>query len=146
MPSAVNFLSDMEKDKIVDAIRNAEMNTTGEIRIHLDEYCPDDAYERAVETFHRLNMDQTPFRNAVLIYIAVKDRKFSIVGDVAVNEKVSKDFWHNIIEQMQHEFRLGHYCNGMVLCIHKIGDILASHFPDLDNYNKNELSDDISFS
>jgi uncharacterized membrane protein len=90
-------------------------------------------------------MDNTPFRNGVLIYIAVKDRKFAIIGDEAINNKVAENFWQETSAQLLENFKAGNYCNGIITAVETIGEILIKYFPDLEDIQTNKLPDDISF-
>lgn len=145
MASAKDFFNEAEKDAIVAAIRKAELHTSGEIRVHVDDRCDQEAYDRAIKVFQHLRMDTKPFRNAVLIYVAVKDRKFSIIGDEALHEKVGSDYWKLLTSQLHNDFVAGQYANGILKSIATIGNTLAKYFPDVDELDRNELPDDISF-
>ncbi len=145
MSSAKNFFTEDEKNAVIDAIRKVEISTSGEIRVHVDDYCKEDVFKRTVKVFEELQMHKTPFRNAVLIYIAVKDKKFAIIGDEAINQKVAASFWNETSNQLQENFKVGNYCNGIIIAIQSIGEILITHFPDLEDIQTNKLPDDISF-
>ncbi len=145
MPSARNFLSDAEKDRVVEAVRQAEAGTTGEIRIHLENHCRGDAVQRAIAVFHELKMDRTRFRNGILIYIAVKDRKFAIIGDEAVNRETDADYWERLSQGLQDRFAAQDFAGGLIALVGETGRVLQQYFPNPENYLKNELPDDISF-
>lgn len=145
MASAKDFFNNAEKDAIVSTIRKVELHTSGEIRVHIDDRCDEDAYDRAVNVFNYLHMDNTTFRNGVLIYIAVKDRKFAVIGDKAIHNKVENDFWSNITQQLHNEFIEKNYSNGVINAIETIGKTLVKYFPDVDELDRNELQNDISF-
>jgi len=145
MASAKDFFSDAEKQTVVDAIRSAEQHTSGEIRVHMDDRCDGNAYDRAVKIFMHLNMDRKPFRNAVLIYVAVKDKKFSIIGDIAIHEKVGNNYWKDITHQLHDDFKNGRFTQGILNSIHSIGNTLSAYFPHLDELERNSIPDDISF-
>lgn len=145
MASAIDFFNEAEKDAIVAAIRNVEMQTSGEIRVHIDDRCDKDAFDRAVNIFQHLNMDKTPFRNGVLIYVAVKDRKFSVIGDEALHHKVGNDYWKEISHQLHTDFASGNYGDGIIKAVNTIGATLAKYFPTVDELDRNVLPDDISF-
>lgn len=138
------FLSKKEEEEIVDAIRQAEQTTSGEIRVHLEPSTGDlDIFERAMEVFHALKMDNTKEANGVLIYVAVEDRNFVIYGDKGINEVVADDFWESTKDLIVSHFKNGHYKDGLVQGILKAGEQLQKHFP-WDENNTNELSDHIS--
>ena len=144
MPEARNFFSKEEKKDIVHAIREAERNTSGEIRVHLEEKCKDAAFDRAVQVFHKLKMDQTAQRNGVLIYLAVKDHKFAIIGDEAIDKVTEEGFWDDVKDVMQANFRNEEYTKGLTVGIAMVGEKLKRYFP-YKTEDQNELPDDISF-
>lgn len=139
-----NFNSDQKK-RIKSAIEEAELNTSGEIRVHLENHCKtENVLDRAAQMFAQLNMHKTEARNGVLIYMAVKDHKFAIIGDAGINAKVEEDFWDITKEKMLKHFKSGDLTQGLVEGILCAGERLKEHFPYQKN-DKNELSDDISF-
>ncbi|MFN8282047.1 MAG: TPM domain-containing protein [Chitinophagales bacterium] len=145
MASAKNFLKEQEKNLIVATIRKMELETTGEIRVHLDNRCDGDVMDRAIKVFNHLNIDKTPFKNGVLIYIAAEDRKFAVIGDEAIHQKVAADFWNKIAQKLQSDFTETNYCKGIIETIERVGDILKKHFPQMQHGKHNQLEDDISF-
>ena len=100
----VDFLDREGQEMVVNAIREAEKNTSGEIRVHIDDVCETDAYEKAVEVFRFLGMDRTAEKNAVLIYVACNSKVFAIVGDKGINEAVPEHFWTDIISMVREKF------------------------------------------
>jgi uncharacterized membrane protein len=138
------FLSKKEEEEIVEAIRQAERTTSGEIRVHLEPSTGEqDIFERAMEVFHSLKMDNTKEENGVLIYVAVEDRNFVIFGDKGINDVVSDDFWESTKELIVSHFKKGNFKNGLVEGVIKAGEQLQKHFP-WDENDANELSDQIS--
>ncbi|SDS14734.1 TPM domain-containing protein [Gramella sp. MAR_2010_147] len=138
------FLSKLEEEEIVDAIRQAERTTSGEIRVHLEPSTGKlDIFERAMEVFHALKMDNTKQDNGVLIYVAVEDRNFVIFGDKGINEVVPDDFWESTKDLIVSHFKNGRFKDGLVDGILKAGEQLQKHFP-WDEDDTNELSDKIS--
>ena len=134
---AKDFLSAQQQERLVAAIKEAEKNTSGEIRIHLDDTCSGDPMKRAGQVFRFLRMDRTALRNGVLIYLACESKVFAIIGDKGINEAVPEGFWNDIKESMTGYFRKGEFTEGL-------GEKLKSYFP----YSKddvNEQPDDISF-
>ena len=104
-----------------------------------------DVYERAVEDFEKLGMTETAERNGVLIYFATGDRKFCVLGDRGINERVPDGFWDDVVELMSAQFRRGSFLTGMTMGIGRIGEKLAQYFPYAgDDVDENELSDEIS--
>jgi len=142
--NAVNFFSKEEKEQIKSAVKEAELNTSGEIRVHIDNRCREDVLDRAAWWFARLEMHKTERRNGVLFYLAVKDQKFAILGDAGINSVTPDDFWDIIKEKMQSRFSEGLYAKGLEEGILMAGEQLRKHFPYQDD-DVNELSDEISF-
>ena len=141
---AKQFFTEPEQQKIVEAIKNAEQQTSGEIRVHVEPDCKGDAYHRAKDVFEKLGMHATELKNAVLFYIAYKDKKFAILGDKGIHEKVTQHFWDEVKELMRADFKNGKYSDGLCLGIEKTGEKLKTYFPhQIDDTN--ELSNDISF-
>lgn len=141
---STNQLSKEAQQAIVAAIREAEKNTSGEIRVHIDKNCAENVLDRAAFWFEKLKMHQTEQRNGVLFYLATDDRKFAILGDAGINARVPAGFWDEIKAQMTSHFQQGDLVNGLVEGIRASGLQLKSHFPYQSN-DINELSDDISF-
>ncbi len=138
------FFSREEKDKIVRAIEEAEKNTSGEIRVHIEKDCKTDVLDRAAYIFKKLKMHKTKLRNGVLFYLALEDRKFAILGDAGINRVTPDDFWDNIKEKMLEFFKEGRIADGLVKGILMAGEKLKEHFP-YQQGDVNELSDEISF-
>ena len=142
--SAKNFFTEEQKKQIIDAIKTAEKDTSGEIRVHIENKCPGDVLDRALHWFGKLNMHKTELRNGVLFYLAVKSRKFAIIGDEGINKVVPDDFWDKIKENMAAHFKKGEFTKGLVEGILEAGKALKKYFP-YQSDDVNELSDDISF-
>jgi uncharacterized membrane protein len=124
------FLSKLEHDEIVKAIRNAESKTSGEIRVFIQRGELDaDPVAAAKKRFHRLGMQKTAERNAVLIFVAPRAHKFAIIGDQAIHQKCEEKLWQGLVNQMREHFRKENFTNAIVDAIHEIGDALAAHFP-----------------
>ncbi|MFI5155273.1 MAG: TPM domain-containing protein [Chitinophagales bacterium] len=144
--SRKEFFDSDEKNQIVQAIRLAEQQTSGEIRVYVESRCRFvNPLDRAGEIFFGLKMDQTEARNAVLVYVAMKDRQLALFGDKGIHEKVGDQFWNekvkNILSHMQKES----YAEGISRIVEEIGEALRTHFPFDRNTDKNELPDDIVF-
>lgn len=144
MPQAKTFFTAEQQQELIHAIRNAELETSGEIRLHLEESCGDDVLDRAADVFRKLEMHKTELRNGVLIYLAVKDRQFAIIGDVGINEKVPENFWDEIKDDMVLYFKQGNYIRGLLNAIETSGIQLKHYFP-RSTGDINEMSDEISF-
>lgn len=140
---AKEFISVKDEEEIVAAIRTSEKNTSGEIRVHIEKKCPTELFERAKAVFHELKMDNTKLENGVLIYLAIEDHQFYIMGDKGIDRKVPDDFWESTKNVMQDHFRKGNFKQGLVDGILKAGEQLKYHFP-YQQDDINELSDEIS--
>lgn len=139
-----NFFSDDEKQRVVNAIKEAEKNTSGEIRVHLENHCREDVLDHAAYIFDQLEMQKTAQRNGVLFYIAVKDHQLAILGDAGINKVVPAGFWDKVRDTMIDHFKQNKYADGLVAGLLLAGEQLSTHFPYSKN-DKNELKDDISF-
>ncbi|MBR9998524.1 MAG: TPM domain-containing protein [Cyclobacteriaceae bacterium] len=143
MANIEDILSAGEEEEIVEAIRQAEKTTSGEIRIHIERTAPEEAIERAAEVFHFLKMDNTRERNGVLIYVAVESRVFVIFGDKGINEVVPPGFWDTTRDIMLKHFKEGDYKQGIIEGVLKSGEQLQKYFP-WKHGDDNELPDEIS--
>jgi|SRR5215470_3861505 len=124
------FLSKLEHDRIVKAIRDAESKTSGEIRVFIQRGELDvDPVAAAQKRFYRLGMQKTAERNAVLIFVAPRAHKFAILGDKAIHQRCGEDLWQRLVNQMREHFRKQNFTDAIVDAIHEIGDTLAAHFP-----------------
>lgn len=138
------YFTEENKLQITNAIRVAEDNTSGEIRVHIEKHCQSDVLDRAAYIFDKLEMQKTKLRNGVLFYLAIEDRKFAILGDAGINQKVPENFWEEIKEEVIASFKEGRFAEGLSHGIIKAGEQLKAHFPHQDD-DVNELSDEISF-
>ncbi|HMC00355.1 MAG TPA: TPM domain-containing protein [Flavobacteriaceae bacterium] len=123
------FLTTTEEQDIVEAIRQAEQNTSGEIRVHLENSSHGNIEKRALEVFYILKMENTKLQNAVLIYVAVKDKQFAIYGDKGINSVVPSNFWDSTKNLIAQHFKQGKFKQGLVEGILKAGEQLKLHFP-----------------
>ena len=141
-----SFFSDDEKKQIADAIHNAERRTSGEVRVFIESRCRYvDPLDRAAEVFFNLRMNETKDRNAVLLYIAMKDRQLAVFGDEGIHKRVGTDYWNKEVNLLINEFNTAHYGDGISQCVRDIGEALHQHFPFNNDTDKNELPDDIIF-
>jgi uncharacterized membrane protein len=141
---ASSFFSKEQQAQILAAVKEAELATSGEVRVHIETSCKEDVLDRAAWVFKKLGMHKTVERNGVLFYLAVADRKFAIIGDAGINAKVPAGFWDEISALLQKNYREGKFAEGLSDGIILAGKQLKSHFP----YSKddvNELPDEISF-
>ena len=143
MSKVEDFLTQAEEQEIVAAILEAEKDTSGEIRVHIEAHTRENHYDRAKEIFHLLKMDNTRESNGVLIYVAVHDRKFVICGDKGINDVVPKGFWDSTKEIIESHFKKGNFKEGLVAGILEAGRELKVHFPWHTN-DTNELSNEVS--
>lgn len=143
MSNVEDFLTAAEENDIIEAIRLAEKDTSGEIRVHLERATEKDALERAKEVFYFLKMDETTQQNGILFYVAVDDHKFSVIGDKGINDVVPSDFWGSIKDSALHHFSSGNYAQGLKEGITETGKKLKEFFP-FQSGDSNELSDTIS--
>ena len=141
---AYKVISPDQRAELKAAIGKAEKRTSGEIRLLIEDHAEDGPLDRAAFLFHELGMDKTELRNGVLIYVAFLDRKFSILGDKGLHEKVGDAFWDAIKEKMLQQFREGNIVAALLEAIHASVEALSTHFP-YTKGDKNELSDDIIF-
>lgn len=139
-----DFIGDRGKAVIEQAIKEAELNTSGEIRVHLESKCSGDPVQRAVYIFNYLKMYNTQARNGVLVYVAVQSRKFAIIGDAGINAVVPEDFWDGIKERMRAHFAAGNYVEGLVEAVKESGVSLKKYFP-YQSDDINEQPDEVSF-
>jgi len=123
---------------------SAELDTSGEIRVHIENTCSGDVLDRAAFVFKQLGMNKTELRNGVLIYLAVKNRRFAIIGDKGIHAVVPPTFWDDIKAGMLDDFRENRFTEGLIRAIESTGEHLRKHFPRSVN-DVNELPDDISF-
>ena len=138
------FIGSQGQQQIVQAIKEAELDTSGEIRVHIESKCTSDPLRRAVYIFNYLKMYNTQARNGVLIYVAVESRKFAIIGDAGINNAVPDNFWDGIKQRMGEAFSAGNYVEGLSFAIREAGASLKKYFPDQTD-DENEQPDEISF-
>ncbi len=140
------LFSDAENARIVEAIKSSEQLTSGEIRIYIESKNPlVSTIDRASEIFFNLKMQETQQRNAVLLYLAYKDKEVAIFGDEGIHQQVGTEFWNNQVKQMVTLFKENNLTEGIVKCITEVGNVLIEKFPYQGNMDKNELPDEIVF-
>jgi uncharacterized membrane protein len=145
MPGAARFFSEEQKAAIRLAIEEAEKNTSGEIRVHVDERCKGDVVPWAQKVFDSLGMTRTSERNGVLFYLAVRDRKFAIIGDAGIHQKVPPGFWDSIRDKMEARFAAQQFTEGLCEGIREAGQQLKVHFP-YKTDDRNELGNEMTFN
>src|SRR5690606_35416738 len=139
-----DFLSTVEEQEIIEAIVKAEKETSGEIRVHIEEHSDLPVLERAQEVFKMLNMHKTSAHNGVLIYIGVKDRHFAIIGDDGIDAVVPYDFWEGTKKKVINHFKLNQFKEALIAGILHTGKQLKPYFPYRGNEDVNELPNEIS--
>ncbi|MBL7942176.1 MAG: TPM domain-containing protein [Flavobacteriales bacterium] len=137
------IITDHLRTRIASAIADAERNTGAEIRVHIEDECPEDVMDRAAYLFAELGMHRTRLRNGVLIYAALIQRKLAIIGDVGISSKVPHDFWAQTRDGMIVNFAEGKYEEGFVGAIAQAGQMLGKLYP-LEQSDRNELSNAVS--
>ena len=144
MSKTEEFLTKAEEQEIIEAIVIAEKNTSGEIRVHVEENSTKPSMERAKEVFHILKMDATELKNGVLFYICTATKSFAIIGDKGINDLVDNDFWHSTKDIVIEKFKEGQYKDGLIKGILEAGEQLKKYFPYNHEGDMDELSNEIS--
>lgn len=139
-----DLLTADQQATVVDAVKLAERDTSGEIRIHIDGECRTTPLKRAEEVFYRLGMQHTAQRNGVLIYLANESKVFAIIGDKGINDRVPEHFWEDVLENMGRNFRDGRFTEGLTEAVTAVGQKLKAYFP-YSSDDINEQPDEISF-
>lgn len=139
-------MSASDEERIVNAIRVAEKNTSGEVRVYVESHCRFvNPVDRAIEVFFGLKMDKTDEHNGVLVYVALKDRQLAIYGDEGIHKKVGVEFWQTAVQKMLQQIKQEDHISGICSAIISIGETLQKEFPYQPNDDKNELPDEIVF-
>ena len=140
-----DVITEADEEKIMKAIRQAELNTSGEIRVHIENNCKGNVLDRATEVFAELHMHQTKLRNGVLFYVALLDHRFAVLGDAGINAIVPDHFWEDVTATVIKYFKEKKYAQGLSEGILMAGEQLKAHFPYDQKGDTNELSNDVSF-
>lgn len=143
MNQVESFLNPNQEASVIEAIRIAEKETSGEIRVHLENADSKNVFERAQEVFQLLKMNNTKAENGVILYVAVNLKQFVVYGDVGINKLVDANFWNNTRDIIQEQFKKQQFAEGLILGVQQIGKALKTYFP-WDTNDINELPDDIS--
>ena len=144
MPTARNFFDQREQQMLIEAITQAELKTSGEIRLHIENFCFGNEIKRAGVVFAKLNMHQTKERNGVLIYIATLSRKIAVVGDEGIHQKLGNEFWQKVVNKLITKFKENKKADALADCIIECGEQLGKFFPRSSD-DTNELSNTISY-
>ncbi|MBK6832525.1 MAG: TPM domain-containing protein [Flavobacteriales bacterium] len=141
--TAEDFLSETDRQRVSAAIRAAEMRTSGEIRVHLEDHIEDDVLDHAAFVFEELDMHKTKDRNGVLIYVSVSDRKVAVIGDKGINERVPENFWNDVLAVLRAHFAAGSRADGICEAVAMVGEKLLAFHPHQRD-DSDELSNDVS--
>ena len=144
MPTARNFFTEQEQKSLIAAITQAELHTSGEIRLHMENFCFGNEVKTAQKVFAKLGMHTTAERNGVLIYIATLSRKVAIIGDQGIHEKLGSDYWEKLVADLIQQFKAEKKAPALAGAIIECGQQLGKFFP-LKDDDKNELSNNISY-
>ncbi|WP_445665762.1 TPM domain-containing protein [Fodinibius sp. AD559] len=142
---ARQFLTEDEEEQIVDAINAAEQKTSGEVRVHIEHHCANNALDRADHVFHDLGMDETKLQNGVLIYIATEDHKAAVYAGKGIHREVEDGFWNDVLQILINHFKKEEFEEGIEEAVYKVGNKLEELFPYHQKGDLEELSNDISF-
>jgi uncharacterized membrane protein len=140
----IDFFTKAEGDQVIAAIRQAELDSSGEVRVHIEADCKGEIVHAAKKTFKRLHMHKTQARNGVLFFLAPERKEFAIVGDEGIDKVVPDHFWDDVRDILQTHFRQNDYLNGLTLGINRVGEKLKVYFP-YQSDDENELPDEISY-
>ena len=144
MPTARKFFNEQEQQVVIDAITAAELKTSGEIRVHVENFCFGNELKAAEKVFTRLKMHETKERNGVLIYIATLSRKIAVAGDVGIHQKLGAEFWDKVVAKLIDSFKANRKAEALADCIVECGEQLGTYFPRQDD-DTNELNNSISY-
>lgn len=144
MSNAITILNREEDRRVVEAIKQAELNTSGEIKVHIENRCKGDVEERSLVVFNKLKLNETKLHNGVLIYLAVRDHKFAILGDEGINDVVGQVFWNDVKDLMLSHFKENRFADGLEQGIQRCGEKLKTYFP-YQSDDVNEIPDEISY-
>ena len=137
--------TEAEEKRIVTAVKEAENDTSGEIRVHVDRYCKTNPLLKAQNLFTHLKLNETELKNGVIIYVSIDDKQVAVYGDQGINEVVEPDFWDTTLRKMTDLFKNGQLVEGICAGLKEAGERLKVHFPKSDK-DINELPDEISYS
>ena len=140
-----NFLDTLDHERIVKAIQDAESRSRGEVRVHVSKQAVQDPETAAARQFEALGMTRTAERNGVLLFVAPVSQTFAVIGDEGIHARCGPDFWKDVAAAMETDFRAGHYTDGIVKGVARVGEALATHFPRQEGTaDANELSDEVT--
>lgn len=140
----IDFFTKAQGDEIIAAIRQAELNTSGEIRVHIEAKCKGEIVYAARKTFKRLKMQHTKDKNGVLFFIAPERKEFAVIGDEGIDKAVPEHFWEDIRDALQQNFKHAQFTEGIIAGVKRVGEKLKDYFPYQED-DENELPDEISY-
>ncbi len=143
--TAEAFFTKEEQEKIILAIQKVEQETSAEIRLHIDTQTSRSALDRSAQLFGQLKMHKTAQRNGVLLYMAIQNKYFALIGDAGIHLFVKDTFWKTQATKVLEEFKKGNFLSALITCIEQVGKELKTYFPHQKN-DKNELPDELSFN
>ncbi len=141
--AAERFLTVAERERVKRAIAAAELATSGELRVHLEDRCGEDVLDHAAFIFEELGMHRTAARNGVLIYVSVLDHRLAVIGDAGIHSVVPEGFWNDVLAILRLHFAAGRNADGLVEAVAMVGEKLRHHFPRHAG-DRNELTDELS--
>ncbi|MBL8000792.1 MAG: TPM domain-containing protein [Flavobacteriales bacterium] len=141
--NAAELLNEQDLQRVREAVRQAELHTSGELRVHLDDAIAEHVLDHAAFVFEELGMFRTRERNGVLIYVSVADRRMAVIGDAGINAVVPPGFWDGVLNELRSAFGAGRYADGLCAAVQAVGAKLAAHFPPRAD-DRNELLNDVS--
>lgn len=139
------LLSPLEEQRLIRAIQEAELMTSGEIRVHIEHVCKEDPLTTCKKKFEELQMHKTKERNGILLYLAIKSKSFAVWGDEGIHQNVNDEFWENIKDCALTHFKSGNLLLGMETVVKLCGEKLKFYFP-IQSDDKNELPNDITYN
>jgi uncharacterized membrane protein len=138
------FVGKLDHDRIVAAIKNAEAKTSAEIRVYIQRgKLAADPVKAAIQRFHKLGMQKTRERNAVLLFVAPRAHKFAVIGDEGIHKRCGEAYWQHVVDLMREHFRHGRFSEALIDAISDIGRVLAEHFPKTET-DANALPDEVA--
>ncbi len=135
-------MKEIDSHKIVEAIRNAELLTSGEIRVYIAKHCKEDALEKASKVFQKLKMHDTVLRNAILIFVCPTDHKAAILGDKGINSIIEDNFWDSTLNELFSYCSKDLITDGICIAVEKVGNLIKQEYPYQEG-DINELDNEI---
>jgi uncharacterized membrane protein len=137
-------VSERTLDAVAGAVDEAESMTSGEIVVRIVHgLLPlEKARPRAIRAFRELGCHETRLRNAVLLFVIMKKRRFEIVADEGIEARVERETWEELASWIGREIQRLGFERGLCAGVRRIGRVLAEHFPRAPgDEDENELAD-----